>query len=96
MVKDLNEAQLALAELMGQISEAGYSAGWMEGLEFDLWAILNGEGKKYGHHIITPDEILQLQSLVDNCGCWIVFDDQYEEKAIELDAWKQIYSGRSI
>jgi hypothetical protein len=33
MLTDLNEDQLALAELMSQISQAGYSAAWMDGLE---------------------------------------------------------------
>ena len=42
MLQDLNNDQLLLAELMSRISEAGYSAGWMIGLEFDLWETMNG------------------------------------------------------
>jgi hypothetical protein len=42
MLKDLNSDQLLLAELMSSISEDGFSASWMEGLEYELWEILNG------------------------------------------------------
>jgi len=42
MLKDLNEDQTKLAELMSWMSEEGYCAGWMNTLEFDLWKIING------------------------------------------------------
>ena len=66
MLKDLSQDQLQLAELMSQISEAGYSAGWMKGLEFDLWDILIGSKSSYGRHIISQEELLQLKFLSDN------------------------------
>jgi hypothetical protein len=76
MLNDLNKDQLLLEEFMSEISEAGFSAGWMGDLEFDLWEILNGDKRRYGHHIITQDELDQLKSLSDKCGCWIVYDDE--------------------
>lgn len=94
MLKDLNGDQLALAELMSQISEAGFSAAWMDGLEFDLWAILNDGNKKYGRHTITQEEVHQLQFLSDKCGCWIIFGEENEETAVELEIWKKMYSGK--
>ncbi len=97
MLKDLSNDQLLLAELMSQISEAGYSAGWMDGLEFDLWEILNGHKRKYGGYSVSQDELNQLQSLSNKCDCWIVFDDEKEETAVELETWKKmVLTKRSI
>jgi hypothetical protein len=91
MLKDLNNDQLLLEELMSQISEVGFAARWMKGLEFDLWGILNGENRKYGVHTITQDELDQLRSLSNKCGCWIVFDDEKEETAVDLEIWKKLF-----
>ncbi|OQP65875.1 hypothetical protein A3860_14875 [Niastella vici] len=80
---------------MSQLSEKGFCAGWMNGLEFDLWRILNGSNRKYGHHAITQEELDQLQFLSDKCGCWIVFDDVNEETAIDLETWKKMFLNNS-
>ena len=92
MLKDLDSDQLLLEELMSNISEEDFSAGWMTNLEFDLWGILNGDNRKYGHHLITQSEIDQLKSLSKKCGCWIVFDEEKEETAVELEAWKKMFT----
>jgi hypothetical protein len=96
MLKDLNDDQLQLAELMSRISEEGYSAGWMVGLEYALWEILNGTNREYGVHIIRQEELDQLQTLVNKCGCWIIFDDENEETAVDLEAWKKIFSNKAL
>jgi|GEM_PF-915568 len=89
MLKDLNEDQLKLAELMSNISEEGYSAGWMDGLEVSLWAALNGGNRNYGRHEITPSEIEELKFLSEKCGCWIIFDDNNEETPMEVKEWEK-------
>jgi hypothetical protein len=94
MLKDLDPDQLALAELMSNISEAGYSAGWMEGLEVDLWGILLGSKEEYGQYLIPKQELDQLLFLANKCGCWIIFDEVNEETAIELEMWKKMYSSK--
>ena len=45
MLNDLNEPQRILAEYMSDLSEETYAAGWMKGLEFDLWEALEGKSK---------------------------------------------------
>jgi len=95
MLQDLNDDQLQLAELMSRISEEGYSAGWMKGLEYRLWEILNGRNREYGVHTITQEELGQLQSLVNKCGCWIVFDEENEETAVELETWKKTFLNKA-
>ncbi len=92
MLKDLNECQLKLAELMSEISEEGYCAGWMSMLEFDLWEIINGGNREYGRYEVTQNDIDQLNSLSQECGRWIIFDDANDETAIDLKTWKKMYA----
>jgi hypothetical protein len=94
MLKDLDKDQLLLAELMSEISEAGFSAGWMKDMEFDLWSAINGGDGSYGRHILTQAEIDQLLFLSNKCRCWIVFDDENEETAVDLDIWKEMFAKR--
>jgi hypothetical protein len=91
MLKDLNEDQLQLEELMSRISEEAVSAGWMDGLEYELWEILIGLRTSYYRRIVTQEEIEQLRFLSNKCGCWIIFDDESEETALDLDTWKKRY-----
>jgi len=91
MLQDLNDDQLQLERLMSRISEEGYSAGWMKGLEYELWAILiDGKGS-CGRHDVTQEELQQLRFLSDKCGCWIVFDDETEETAVDLETFRKMF-----
>ena len=92
MLKDLNADQLKLAQLMSNISEKGYSAGWMQGLEFALWEALIGGDKNYGRHRITQSEIEELKSLSEKCSCWIVFDDNHEELSMKIKEWQREFN----
>ena len=94
MLKDLSEGEQKLAELMSWISEEGYSAGWMNTLEFDLWEIINGGDRRYGHYDVTQNDIDQLSSLSQKCGCWIIYDDVNDETAIDLPIWVKMYEAR--
>lgn len=94
MRTDLDMNQLLLAEVMSGISEKGFYAGWMQDLEYDLWRIINGGETLYGHHDVTQAEIGALWSMVRQCGCWIVFDNDTEETAIALDTWKEMFTKR--
>ncbi|ANE49955.1 hypothetical protein [Flavisolibacter tropicus] len=88
MLIDLTEKQQALADAMSDISKAGYSAGWLQNLEYVLWdALVNGE-REYGRTCITKTEIDHLQQLSNACNCWIYFDEQLEETAIHLVSWQ--------
>ncbi|SRR5258706_9457270 len=92
MLKDLNEHELKLAELMSEISEKGFCAGWMISLEFYLWEIINGGNRRYGTYEVTQSDIDQLNALSQECGCWIIFDDANDETAIDLKTWKRMYA----
>lgn len=92
MLKDLNEDETKLAELMSWISEEGYCAGWMHTLEFDLWKIIKGGNRRYGTYEVTQNDIDQFNSLSQKCGCWIIFDDVNDETAIDLKSWEIMYA----
>jgi hypothetical protein len=94
MLSDLNDSQRALAESMSLLSEAGYHAGWMAGLEYDLWrAVIEGPFR-YGQLDLTDAHVERLRGLSDACGGWIVFDSAGEETFVPISHWNDIYRGR--
>ena len=94
MLSSLNENQLALAEAMGSLSEAAHHAGWMEGLEFDLWRAVVDGPRRYGRLDVTADHVAHLRGLSQACGGWIVFDRDKEETFVPIDRWLDIYRER--
>ena len=95
MLSDLTDRQRAIAESMSCLSEAGYHAGWMDGLEFDLWCGVVEGPFRYGQLDLTVDHIAQLQHLSGACGGWIAFDDEKEETFVPIDRWRNIYRARA-
>ncbi|MBX7244758.1 MAG: hypothetical protein K1X53_04625 [Candidatus Sumerlaeaceae bacterium] len=77
---------------MSDLSEAAYCAGWMLGLEFALWRAITEGPQLYGRLAISAQHISQLQALSDDCGGWIVFDDEKEETFMSLDEWRTFYA----
>ena len=90
MLRDLSSQQRELAEFMSSISERLYRAGWIDGLEFQLWRTASEERDELGQPEITKEEVRQLQELSARCGGWIVFDDQSEETFVPLPEWQVI------
>jgi hypothetical protein len=82
--------------MLKDLNEEGFSAGWMTNLEFDLWRIINGGDRRYGWHFLTQEEIDQLWFLARKCGCWIVFDDETEETAIDLNIWETMFLNKNL
>lgn len=89
MLAHLEPKQRALAELMSELSERAYYAGWMEGLEFSLWRALDGGSRTFGRLELTDDQLVRLRQLADACGGWIVFDDMNEERFVPISEWKK-------
>ena len=94
-LSDLNDSQRALAESMGWLSEAAYHAGWINGLEFDLWRGVVEGPFRFRQLDLTVDHIERLQRLSEACGGWIVFDDDKEETFVPIDHWKSVYGDRT-
>ena len=89
MLNELTIKQRRLAEFMSELSEKCYAAGWLRNLEYVLWnTLLNGE-RKLGQDFISKTDIVQLNEFSEDSNCWIYFDDDTEETAIDLFTWKQ-------
>jgi len=82
-----------LRHVMSAISEAAYSAGWMQNLEYDLWAALEGTATTYGRVPLDQLTILRLRELSDQCGGWIISDQVAgTEIFVSLVEWRQRYA----
>ena len=92
MLSELTNDQRALAAAMSDLSEAGYHAGWLDGLEYDLWRLMLSGGQHYGHHDVSEEELMRLRSLSERCGGWIVFDDEREEVFVSLKEWEKMFA----
>ena len=75
---EAEDAAEALAIHMSNISEDYYCAGWLCGLEFTLWAMVQGGDRRFGLGTVTEDEIATLRSLSERAGGWIVWDDDHD------------------
>ena len=96
MLNALTSGQRQLADFMSDISEKCYYAGWLENLEYVLWdAIINGQ-RKFGHGIISQQDIDKLEQLSKDCNCWIYYNDITEETAIDLLLWRQKFDNDVI
>jgi len=86
---------MKLADLMSDISEEAYCAGWMANLEYVLWdAVLNGE-RQYGRYFIKQKDIDALITLSHLTDSWIYFDDDNEETAMPLNSWRERFKKMS-
>lgn len=85
MLEQLDPDSRALADFMSELSEAAYCAGWMNGLEFELWQALIGGPRTYGRLEITDEQLARLRDLSEAAKGWIVFDDVGGETLVPLD-----------
>jgi len=85
----LTLAQTALAELMSEISEDHYCAGWLGDLEYSLWSIVTGaSANMFGFGPIEWWKIKRLKALSAATGGWIELQRHAEhETFVPLDAW---------
>ena len=82
-------AALGLLGLMSGISEECWCAGWLSGLEFDLWdAVMNANT---GRLRMTTRQATLLRLLSEECDGWWRWSDRTENtEFVSLDEWKAI------
>lgn len=71
-----------LGELMSEISEDCYCAGWMHGNEYTLWSMIAvpGASRDYGMDAVSEEDLAELKLLSDRLGGWVVWwDDDYDQ-----------------
>lgn len=86
----------ALAYTMSEISEEGFCAQWMMGLEYDLWLIVTARrSARYGQTDVTLTQVGLLLALSEATGGWIHWDEQLgRETFIPLDEWRTRVAAR--
>ena len=92
MLLKLEPKARELAEYMSALSEEAYCAGWMDGLEFELWEVVINGPRRCGRLQITHDHIAQLRRLSEAAGGWIVFDDNEEESLLPMEDWERSFA----
>ena len=72
---ELDGDRLRLCELMSDISEEAYCAGWMRDNEYRLWAMLvePDDSRVYSRADVTEEAVMEMRRLSDAIGGWIEF-----------------------
>jgi len=83
---DIKKAQDLLRRIMGEISEAAISAGWLNTLEYDLWDFIENGAGQFGRLLIEPNVIRDLKWLADKAGGWWTY-----EKFVPMQEWVEMY-----
>jgi len=91
MLNELTPTQRDLAELMSDISEHAWRAGWMMGLEYELWQELTSATNGSVPPLATQEQLERLSQLSKACGGWITFDQEREELFVVLAEWVTCY-----
>ena len=82
----------ALRDYMSWLSEEAYCAGWIMGLEFDLWSMVVRGPRRYGHLEVDPATIERLSELAARCGGWVRWSAEANaEKFVPAAEWDRIY-----
>lgn len=82
---------------MEEISEEHYCAGWMYGLEFDLWKIISEfpHGRRgYGLSDVNVEDIFLMLHLSRLTDGWWYWDDKLKDRRfVSLSEWENIRNG---
>lgn len=81
-----------LYELMSDISEDCYCAGWMHGNEFRLWDAITDpdDDRRYGMGEIEPQQVQRLKELSQLSGGWWRWDETEGPQFVVLERWEGI------
>ena len=92
----LTLAQTELAELMSDISEDHYCAGWLIDLEYSLWSIVTGDSANtFGFGAIERWKIKRLKALSAATGGWIERQrDAEHETFVPMEIWLKQFAAR--
>lgn len=94
------KTQQQLRDLMGDISERCYCAGWMEGTEYRLWRFVvdPADDGEWGLTTIEPERREQLKELAETVGGWIIYREDNPRRRgkggnafVLMDDWLDLY-----
>ena len=82
-----SEQQIELYELMSEISEDCYCAGWMMGLEYAIWGALQDGDLRYGMGEMDAASLMRCRALSLTLGGWIVWVDDDTDPSLTHEHW---------
>lgn len=79
-----------LYDLMSDISEDCYCAGWMHGNEFRLWSAITdpNDDRRYGQGEIEPHQVNRLRELSTLVDGWWRWDEEDGAQFVSLEKWR--------
>ena len=85
--QDMTSRQYLLYDLMSDISEDCYFAGWYTGNEYHIWAALQDGNRSYGMGEMDADQLEQCRELSKELDGWIVWYDDDMDPAAPVEEW---------
>ena len=85
----MNTKQSKLFQLMSDISEWCYCAGWMHGNEYVLWEMVSdpNASRRYGQDIVDEEDIDALRVFSSDIKGWIRWRDDEEDSTLPAEEW---------
>ena len=95
--EDLADPRVRLAVLISEISEYWYCAGWMMGIEHQVWRVAHGQARPGGEAIQLDDaQRRELLALSREIGGWVRWVDggpgESGAQFIALESWLQLHA----
>lgn len=89
-----------LAASMSEISEDYEAAGWLMGLEFQLWRMLHGGSSNMAFGDVEEDRLAELRELSAEAGGWVYWRDNSDpfksgECFVPMAEWADMYRAHS-
>ena len=79
--------QRELYELMSDISEDCYCAGWMTGLEFAIWGALQDGDRRYGMGEMDAEQLEGCRALANELDGWVIWVDDDDVPGLPNEQW---------
>lgn len=83
----LTPKQREMYDLMSEISEDCWCAGWMMGLEYAIWGAMRDGDLSYGMNSMEPETLEKVRALFNELGGWIVWKDDLTDDGMPIDDW---------
>jgi hypothetical protein len=104
--QDFNAKHHELYQLMSDISEDCYCAGWITENEYGIWAALQTGDRTYGMSEMNPDQLKRCGELAQELDGWIIWLDDYTDptlpseklgpRFVSMGAWLDICLSRGM
>jgi hypothetical protein len=76
-----------LVQTMRMLSEEHFMAGWLDGLEFDLWAMVQGGSRSTVLEDVSVQDVNRLRVLAAEAGGWWRYEHLEGELFVTTEEW---------